>query len=322
MYKIYVDNFVGDRHCWVNKISIFVSMHLTKHIQNLLYRHDCVIVPDFGGFITNRIGARIENNSQFHPPYKKLGFNANLSHNDGLLANEIAAAENISFDEANKKILSVVHSWNQTLKNQDLVIDQVGKFSLNSESFLIFTPFEDINYLTSSFGLSSFNKESILRKETKIVALSQERKGVPAFIKYAATAAIVLTLGGFGWQGYEQQQEQREYAKQQEKLQNKIQSATFIIDNPLPTIELNVTKEVNKPFHLVAGSFQFEENAKKKVKQLKSKGYKAYILGKNKWGLTQVAYDSYADRYEAYRNLNAIRKSDSKDAWLLIKRLQ
>ncbi len=297
-------------------------MQLTTHIQNLLHRHDCVIVPDFGGFITKRIGVRIENKTQFYPPYKQIGFNANLVHNDGLLANELAASENISFDEANQFISKTVLSWNETLNSEKLTIENIGNFTLNSNNHLIFEPESNVNYLTSSFGLNTFESETVVRKDTKVVTLNQNTNKVPVFIKYAATAAIILTLGSFGWQGFEQQQQKKEYAIQQEKLQNKIQSATFVIENPLPTIELNVAKEVNKPFHVVAGSFQFEENANKKVKQLKAKGYNAYILGQNKWGLTQVAYDSYADRYEAYRNLNAVRKADSKDAWLLIKTLK
>lgn len=297
-------------------------MQLINHIQNLLYRHDCVIVPDFGGFISNRIGARIENETEFYPPYKKLGFNSNLSHNDGLLTNEVAAAENLSFDEANQKILSTVQYWNNTLKNSELVFENIGSFTLSSDKQLVFEPSNQINYLTSSFGLNSYSSDTVYREETKVVPLHQERKGVSSFVKYAASAVIILALGGLGWQGYQQDLEKKEYAKQQVDLQNKIQSATFVINNPLPTVELNVTKEVNKPYHLVAGSFQFKENADKKVEQLKAKGYKAYVLGKNKWGLTQVAYDSYADKYEAYRNLNAIRKADSKDAWLLIKTLK
>ena len=31
-------------------------MILATYINDLLYRYDCVIVPDFGGFVTNRVG--------------------------------------------------------------------------------------------------------------------------------------------------------------------------------------------------------------------------------------------------------------------------
>lgn len=297
-------------------------MQLINHVQNLLYRYDCVIIPGFGGFISNTISSRIENETNFYPPYKKLGFNSSLTHNDGLLANEIAAVENISFDQANKKIFTEVQTWQSLLRKGDLTFDNIGVFNMHKSNQIVFEPNNQINYLASSFGLDSYSNKTIHRGESNLSKVSNERKGVSTFAKYAATAAILLTLGSLGWKGYEQQQLKAEYAKQQDKLQSKIQSATFVIDNPLPTIELNLTKEINKPYHVVAGAFQFENNANKKVTQLKAKGYNAYILGKNKWGLTQVAYDSYADKYEAYKNLNAIRKADSKDAWLLIKTLQ
>lgn len=298
-------------------------MQITTHIQNLLYRHDCVIVTGFGAFISNKIGARIQDKNIFFPPYKKLGFNASLTHNDGLLANEIAAIESISFEQANLYIANTVQSWNQQLQAGGLTIPNIGKLQLNSNQQVVFEPNQEANYLTSSFGFSSFTKNEITRKETKVVSLesSSNKIEIPSIIKYAATAAIILTLGGLGWKGYEQQEQKKEYSIQQEKLQEKIQSATFVISNPLPTIELAVAKEVNKPYHLIAGAFQFEENASKKVSLLKQKGYNAYIIGKNKWGLTQVAYNSYADKYEAFKNLAAIRKNDSKDAWLLIKQL-
>ena len=73
-------------------------MIIAKYISDLLYRYDCVIVPDFGGFVANRIGAKVNNFTHtFSPPSKQLTFNSLLKHNDGLLANYIASSENISF---------------------------------------------------------------------------------------------------------------------------------------------------------------------------------------------------------------------------------
>ena len=72
-----------------------------------------MIVPDFGGFITNRISSQIDENSHtFYPPTRQLGFNHHLTHNDGLLANYIASEKNISFEKANAEILETVASWN------------------------------------------------------------------------------------------------------------------------------------------------------------------------------------------------------------------
>ena len=79
--------------------------------------------------------------------------------------------------------------------------------------------------------------------------------------------------------------------KAQETIQEYIQQATFFGNDPmeLPSITLNVTKEV-KNYHVVAGAFRIEENAHKKIAQLQNKGFKAELLGKNKYGLHQVSF--------------------------------
>ena len=35
-------------------------MRIDEHISGLLYDHDCVIVPDFGGFVGNMRPARLD----------------------------------------------------------------------------------------------------------------------------------------------------------------------------------------------------------------------------------------------------------------------
>ena len=247
----------------------------------------------------------------------------NLSHNDGLLANYIATLENISFDQANTQISETVAQWNLTLKSQPLKIENIGSLSLNEKNQLIFNPINTINYLRSSFGLTSFESSSIERTDSKVIPLKPTEKyskKTPLFVKYAATAAVLLSLSYIGWTGYENKQDQLNFAQEQKQLEQKIQSATFVIDNPLNTIELTLNKELPKSFHVIAGSFQFVENAHKKVSQLNAKGFKATVLGTNKWGLTQVAYASFHKKSDAYLSLSDVRKTDSKDAWLLVKK--
>lgn len=301
-------------------------MTLATYINDLLYRYDCVIVPDFGGFVTNRIGAKANNFTHtFTPPTKQVTFNSLLKHNDGLLANYIASAENISFEKASTAISLSVIKWQNELQSKSVEIDNLGVLSLNEEKQIVFEPNTAVNYLTESFGLATVASSAISRYKQQVkplipVLAKEEKKGIPAFIKHAATAAILLTFGFAGYNGYQQNQQKEVLASQKNAIQKKIQSATFVISNPLPTINLNVVKEKVKPFHIIAGAFQFAENAKKKVKQLKAKGFDAKIIGVNKWGLTQVTFNSYSDRNEATNNLYKIQKTVSKDAWLLIKK--
>lgn len=303
-------------------------MNLANYINDLLYRYNCVIIPNFGGFVTNKIGAKInEETHTFYPPKKQITFNAHLKENDGLLANYIATSENISFEKATQSIATTVTNWKKDLQNNSIQIGTVGVLTLNESGKIIFEPNVKVNYLAESFGLNSVVSNSILRQETKVKTLipavdKETKNGIPMFIKYAATAAILLTLGYVGNNAYQQNKQQNILANQEKAIEKKIQSATFVIANPLPTIELNVAKEVIvvKPYHIVAGAFQIAENADKKVSELKELGFDAQIIGLNKWGLTEVSFSSFVDRNEAINNLYKIQKTISKDAWLLTKK--
>ena len=302
-------------------------MTLTSYINDLLYRYDCVIVPDFGGFVTNAISAKVNHFSHtFYPPTKQITFNSHLKNNDGLLANHIASSENISFEKATEKICEVVKNWNTQLKTETVVIGKVGSLSLNKEKQLIFEPNSSSNYLTETFGMNAVSSPAVKRleyqKETTKLAPVVATKKSSNFLKYAASVAILFAVGTIGWNGYQNNQLQEQYTKQQADVEKKIQATTFVIGDPLPTIQLNVEKEGPKNFHIIAGAFEFPENAEKKLRQLKAKGFDAQIIGKNRWDLIQVTYSSYKTRAEAYKNLEEIKRLHSEDAWMFIKKLQ
>lgn len=299
-------------------------MQLSNYISDLLYRYECVIVPGFGGFVSNTISSTVNHFTHtFNPPTKKLSFNSQLKNNDGLLANYIAASKNISFEEATSMIEEKVANWNLELQKNTIAIKNIGSLSLNKEQKIIFEPIESTNYLASSFGLESFQSPSVKRLEykQKVTQLeTTEHRKSPSYLKYAATVAVLLTIGTLSWNSVQQKKAVALEQVTQEKISKKIQEATFIISNPLPEINLDVVKkELPKKFHLIAGAFGQKENALKKVQQLKRKGFNAEIIGVNKWGLTQVSFESYTTREEAVKQLQILKKNVAKDAWLYIK---
>ena len=81
-----------------------------------MYEHDFVIVPAFGGFVSEYQAARITEGGIFYPPQKEIGFNPNLVYNDGLLAHSIMEREQVSFaviDISGKKpVFAGVHADN------------------------------------------------------------------------------------------------------------------------------------------------------------------------------------------------------------------
>jgi len=311
-------------------------MQLETYISDLLYRYECVTVPEFGAFLSQRISATVhESTNAFYPPKKQLLFNEQIQTNDGLLANYIADVEKIPFETATKKIAKRVKSLKSYLtEGETLAFENIGELTLNSEGKIEFNPSYHLNYLTDAFGLSQFVSPAVTRevyKEEveaieKVIPLSitpEKRKAKP-YLKYAAVALIALTIGSLGFSNYyvndinTHNQIAQEEANQQ--LETKIQEATFIISNPLPAAILNVSKQTGN-YHIVAGAFRVEENCNKKVSQLQDQGFKARKIGVNKYGLHQVAYASFIDRNEALRELRTIRNTNNEAAWLLVKTL-
>lgn len=306
-------------------------MQLATYIKDLLYRYECVIIPGFGAFLTQNRSAHIDSVSHtFYPPNKTLSFNRQLQTNDGILANYVATVEGCSYEIALQKIRNFTGKIALELsEGKTVTLKHIGEFLLNAEQTIQFTPQESQNYNTSAFGLSTFVSSNIERQsaqvvEKDVVDLHKERSAAFPFIKYAAVGVIALIIGGYsGLSIYQNKIEQHNYVEKKKAdalLDSKIQEATFIIDNPLPALTLNVIKETGK-YHIVAGAFRVEANAQKKISQLAQKGYTARLIGKNKYGLHQVVYNTYSDRLEALQNLRRIKRTENKDAWLLVQKL-
>jgi hypothetical protein len=311
-------------------------MQLQTYISDLLYRYECVTVPEFGSFLTQKESANInESTNTFYPPKKNVSFNEQIQKNDGLLAHYIADVEKIPFEVANEKIKKRVKILKSLLiQGETLTFQNIGDIVFNSEGKILFEPSYHLNYLTDAFGLSQFVSPAIARvdyKETVTtieektpIAFTPEKRRKTPYLKYAAIAVIALTLGGFVASNYyvNQIETHNQLAQEEafQQLDNKIQQATFVIENPLPAITLNVSKQSGN-YHIVAGAFRIEENSHKKVNQLKQQGFNARIIGINKYGLHEVVYGSYETGQEALVALREIRKTSNKDAWLLVKKL-
>ncbi|MEY3499118.1 MAG: hypothetical protein RL308_787 [Bacteroidota bacterium] len=312
-------------------------MNLENYISQLLYRYQCVTIPGFGAFLTEIQSAQWhESNNGFYPPKKLISFNSFLKNNDGLLANHIAQNEKSTYEASVALIEMEVVKWKNALQlNNSVSLKNIGELSLNSEKNIVFTPYEQPNYLTNSFGLSSFIAPSIKREvvqhvfettveENEIIHLIPEKNQGRAYLKYAAI--IVLSLSVTGIMGVKLYQDKVaadtlivEKAVQQQ-VQNKIQEATFFIESPLPSVTLTV-KEEKMPYHIVAGAFRLEENAQKIFQKLSEKGYKAKRLTPNNHGLFPVIYGSYPTFEEAQKARVEIQKSENPDAWMLIEEL-
>lgn len=279
--------------------------------------------------MTNNKSARIDiSRHTLYPPYKQITFNSHLTNNDGLLANYIASVDQISYDCAVNYIQFEIDAWKEKLKNSELTLNGLGTFNL-LDGKLHFEPQQKVNYLTASFGLSNVVRSEIERESAPKVETAVEtpkvipirEKKTPNYLKYAAIFVIGLSVIGFSAKYYQDHLYKKqliEAQNQQDLMEEKIESATFVIAKPLPTLNLEVESK-KKSFHVIAGAFRFPQNADRKVKQLLQEGYDSRILGVNKWNLTVVSYGSFSTRDEALENLSEIRNNVAKDSWLLIQ---
>ena len=146
-----------------------------KHISELLFDHDCVIVPTLGGFLASNQSARVlVPNQIIFPPYRRIAFNVYLKQNDGLLANHIVKSENIPYSEATQRIKSFTTSCFDSLDNgKKINIAEVGSLVYDKEKNIQFEAFRNINHLKDSFGMEPVHFLPINRDE------SFEKKKLP-----------------------------------------------------------------------------------------------------------------------------------------------
>ena len=132
-------------------------MSIEKLIGDLLLRHNCVVVPSFGGFVAKQTPASIDKvNGIMLPPKKSLLFNRQLINNDGLLIASFAKEMGFTFDEAVAKVQTLVENWSQALnEGERVVIDKVGFLFLDQEKNIGFEQDRYFNLLLHSFGLGT-----------------------------------------------------------------------------------------------------------------------------------------------------------------------
>jgi hypothetical protein len=321
-------------------------MKLADYISDLLYRHECVIIPELGALIARRIPAQhFLSSHTIYPPKRGLSFNSQITQSDGLLEHYVASIACIPYENARLEIATYVKELQQEIDdNGTATLYKIGRFYRNEDHKLEFTPMYVLNYLPEAFGLHTQELYSIDRetkeivnppvtvsKAVPVISLATDDPDVTVvkekelqrdrqpWLRYAATGVILLGMGYLGLMGYESRKQEESIAieqKAEDRFKAKVQEANIFITAPLPSIELTAAPQI-KNFHLVAGAFREPQNADKRVNQLKRKGFKARMIGVNKYGLHNVAFESFATREEALTALFNLKASGYETAWLL-----
>ncbi len=319
---------------------------INKHISFLLCEHNCVVIPDFGGFVANYESALIDSRSHFmYAPKKSIVFNKSLQNNDGLLINEIASCEGLTFKQAKKELDKYVLDLKESLKlYKKVFIEEVGTLLYTSEGNILFVQSNSRNHLLDSFGLSTVQYPAIQRTsvqeqfEEKIKHI--DKKHLPnnkkVWLKAAAVLIPLFMLSALGISNKEKIQ--TTYANLSpfsssttETLETKksYSLAKFDIESPTNDIEQAVISfyeakdnmvttpiDLDKHF-IIAGAFSSEKNAKKMIAKLKGANFgNSKIVNQSHSGLYRVCYDGFSNSSEALSELRKIKKINPS-AWLL-----
>lgn len=156
-------------YCNSASFSYFCSMHrFIEYISDLLLLHDCVIIPEFGGFICNYKCAYIDDESgMILPPAKEIAFNRSLKHNDGLLVNWVASKENISYEKATKQVELFCEELKVKLNQRHRVaFGDIGVFYTDRRFNIIFESAEN-NFMADAFGMEKIEAKKAVQEEKK-----------------------------------------------------------------------------------------------------------------------------------------------------------
>jgi len=175
------------------------------HIAYSLTRYECVIIPDFGALVASPIvSGKSQVSGVLSPPGRFLGFNPDICHNDGFLANLLSEGKNISYKDACKLIREFVDTVKNQLKEYRTVeFPWVGYFSLTEEQKVIFRPAKLLSCNANNFCFPRFHVTSIedlIESQRPAVAISPKEGDddyiyVPIhrkFIAYAGTVAAAV----------------------------------------------------------------------------------------------------------------------------------
>lgn len=173
---------------------------INRHIEYLISRHDCVIVPGWGAFIAQYEPARIDaDNGLIVPPCRVLSFNQSISHNDGLLVSSIVRREKMSYEAAQEAVKDHIEMMHMQLDNAgEVALARLGVFSKKGNNIIFTSP---DNYISSSqyLGLPVVNTRRI--DEETIIEEKPRRKDViyvPVSRNIFKVAASLLLLIGLG----------------------------------------------------------------------------------------------------------------------------
>lgn len=177
--------------------------HVIRHIEYLVQRHDCVVLPKWGAFIAHYQPACYDEALDvMYPPLREVSFSSSVGYDDGLLASSIARRESVAFSRAAQIVEEELSSMKHQLSlDGEISLGKVGRFIKQDEVSVIFEPSANSPAISAG-GFEAFSIKPLLEKvrEDAVAAgrIEAPRRGRLSRLSLRAIkgAAAVALLAG------------------------------------------------------------------------------------------------------------------------------
>ena len=175
---------------------------LSALVVQLLVENECVVIPDFGGFISNYKPASLDQAvGNISPPARSIIFNPLLKHNDGLLITKFQQQNALSYLNASLELAKGIDAWKIIIASgKQIELPSLGTLEKKKGESIVFSPFKTGFSDKSAFGLKPV--KALAAKEvgikSKIKSEIEERQNVPYYrsnlkkVMYSGVAAALL----------------------------------------------------------------------------------------------------------------------------------
>jgi len=319
-------------------------MEITFYLAELLKLHDCVIIPDLGGFVTNYRPAEMDlARNSFNPPLKEIIFTGKLSKNDGLLVNYISEIEGVGYMEARQIISEFVdEAWSKLENGEKIEFQNIGSLQFDRNEKLIFESEMHENFLLEAYGMDGFqfpqleraeiipskrlfnNKEAVrpVFNVRKVKALAI---GIPILLalifvpvsKYSLINHSNSTIQSSSTASIPLNSPLVPSSTPEVKTDHTVKAMVHKSDSAWSKSRLNQVQPEQIAVHptaryrLIGGCFKQKENADKFLEKLRTDGFKSELkILPN--GTFLVIAQSYTDKSQALTALSSLRNTDPK----------
>ena len=329
---------------------------LSVHINKLILKHNCVIIPNLGGFITQNVPAKfVDETNTFYPPMRSIGFNPQLTINDGLLVQSYMQTYDLDYPESVNEIENSVKDIQQTLNNTGFYdFTGIGRLSRNHEGKMVFAASKTDVCSPEFYGLKSFTTTLLDNSLASASAFSVKQSSKRNYtfsvnrelVNYLTAAVLALLLyfvwatplsnngGGLNMNQasvlskfmFEKKEMPKEVVKNEAKENADVENLFLSV---LRTSSSAKNQEESAPaenvqpaipekgFTIVLASAIPEKNAEAFIENLRADGYNEAQIFHDKHML-RVIYGSYEDIGQAYAALSACKNNKSfRQAWVM-----